>query len=140
MKLLKTAFIFLLFSSNYGFGQANLTDSLNCIFVAEHASGAIYVPVPEVEPEYPGGTNEMHNYIINNLVIPESSISGAGTIIVEFIVQSNGMISTISLVKAFDENIGLDVLRIISEMPNWTPGKCSGKSVPVKFTLPLIIN
>jgi protein TonB len=82
----------------------------------------------------------MHNFIIDNLVIPESSISGARTIIVEFMVQSNGMISTISFVKAFDENIGLDVLRIISEMPNWTPGKCSGKSVPVKFTLALIIN
>jgi len=96
--------------------------------------------VVEEMPSFPGGQAELMKYLSNNIKYPvvaeENGVQGR--VILTFVVERNGSISDIKVVKAVDPSLDKEAIRVVKSMPHWIPGKQNGSSVRVKFTLPVI--
>ena len=95
--------------------------------------------VVEHQPEYPGGMGELMKFIQRNIRYPkEAQEQGKqGRVIVQFVVEKDGSITEAKVERSADPQLDAEALRIVSEMPNWTPGKQKGEPVRVRFTLPV---
>ena len=62
-----------------------------------------------------------------------------GTCYISFIVERDGSLSNFKVIKGVDRgpNLEMEALRVISMMPDWSPGKLAGKPVRVRFNLPI---
>lgn len=93
----------------------------------------------EQTPEFPGGDLAMNEYIRKNLVYPEIAKNQKieGTVYVSFTVGKDGSIKNIKILRGLDPACDAEVLRIIRQMPKWTPGKQRGKPVETQMTIPI---
>lgn len=93
----------------------------------------------EVMPLYPGGEEAMFKFISDNTIYPiiakEKGISG--TVIVTFVVEIDGSLSNINILKDIGGGCGEEAVRIVKAMPKWIPGKHNGINVRVQYTLPI---
>lgn len=93
----------------------------------------------EVMPSFPG--DSLASYIQKNLVYPqaEKEAGKEGTVYVQFIVEKDGSISNVRVVKGVPGAPGLtqEAVRIIRSMPKWNPGKMNGRPVRVQFVQPI---
>ena len=98
----------------------------------------IFIIVEEM-PEFPGGQAEMYKYLQENITYPkEAKEKGAqGTVYVSFIVEKDGKISTVKILRSVHELLDQEAVRVVSEMPQWTPGKQRQKNVRVEMKLPI---
>ena len=60
-----------------------------------------------------------------------------GTVMVKFIVMTDGSIEKAEVVKSVTKELDAEALRVISTMPNWVPGEHEGKKVMVSVVLPI---
>jgi periplasmic protein TonB len=102
----------------------------------------IFIAVEEM-PVYPGGDAAMLKYINENTLYPEAARENnvQGTVTVRFVVNYKGIVEQVSLIKGVDPALDNEAMRVVKSLPQWKPGKQSGRavnvafSVPVKFTL-----
>lgn len=109
----------------------------------EEADTSQVFMVIEQQPEFPGGEEAMFEYLRSNLQYPEKCKENKiqGRVLVAFVINKDGKIVEPEVVKsAGPEGVELDVeaLRVVSEMPAWTPGKQMGKAVRVRYTIPVV--
>lgn len=91
-------------------------------------------------PEFPGGLGALFNFLndnINENVIEKDG--GKGRAIATFMVESDGSITDIKVIKSIDPIIDKEFVRVLRKMPKWIPAKLNGSPVRAKFTVPLII-
>ena len=95
--------------------------------------------VVEEMPVYPGGTAAMMDFFYKNMKYPKDALEAQqeGRVIAQFIVETDGSISGAHVVKSVSPSLDAEALRIVNAMPNWTPGRQNGKSVRVKYTVPI---
>lgn len=95
--------------------------------------------VVEEQPEYPGGNEEMFKFLGRKIHYPSpASRAGIqGKVFVNFVVTSEGDIKDVKVLKGIGYGCDEEAVRVISQFPQWTPGKQSGKAVSVKFTVPI---
>ena len=93
----------------------------------------------EVMPEYPGGPNALVKYVQNNLKYPESAKKNKqeGRVFVDFVVEKDGSISNVSVMRGVCEEIDNEAVRVVKTLPKFTPGMHGGKPVRVQYTLPI---
>lgn len=95
--------------------------------------------VVEVMPEYPGGQGELLKYLAKSVKYPviaqENGIQGRVT--ASFIVEKDGSIRDIEVIRGVDPSLDREAVRVLSGMPIWTPGKQRGQDVAVKYTVPV---
>ena len=95
--------------------------------------------VVEDQPEFPGGTAALLEYLRKNIKYPaicrENNIQGR--VLVTFIVNKDGAIVEPEVVKSVNPSLDKEALQVISTMPNWKPGSQRGKPVRVKYTVPV---
>lgn len=93
----------------------------------------------DVMPEFPGGMQELMTYMGNSIQYPEAAKSDGteGKVFVQFVIDANGNVSQIEVVKGVRDDLDAEAVRVISEMPKWTPGKKDGNSVSVQMVLPI---
>ena len=60
-----------------------------------------------------------------------------GRVIVGVVVDKNGSVTNLTILKSIDPYLDKEAIRVISSMPKWTPGVQNGKKVRVKFTVPV---
>ena len=101
-------------------------------------TGKVYEIVEDM-PTFPGGVTELMNYLSKNTHYPAATKRDGiqGRVVVSFIVEPDGSISNVKLVRSVDANLDREALRVVSEMPNWTPGKQGGNKVRVRYSLPI---
>ncbi len=99
---------------------------------------AIYVVV-ETMPEFPGGIDSMMAYLGRTISYPEKARKKGieGKVYVQFIVQKDGSLSDIKVIKGIGGGCDEEAISAIENMPNWTPGKQRGKPVPVRIVQPI---
>lgn len=106
--------------------------------IADPDEGKVYTYVEEM-PTFPGGENEMYSYIKKNVKYPalarENNISGK--VYVNFVVDKDGNIKDVKLIRGIGGGCDEEALRVIKSMPNWKPGKQNGRSVPVSYNMPI---
>jgi len=95
--------------------------------------------VVENMPEFPGGAPEMMKFLATNVKYPEEAYSNGieGRVLLSFIVEKDGSISNVKVVKPVNEAIDAEAVRVVEMMPKWKPGKQNGKVVRVKYTIPV---
>ena len=98
----------------------------------------IYMVV-QVQPEFPGGHEAMRNYITENLVYPAQAMRDSikGRVLVSFIVEKDGSITNPEIVKSVHPLLDAEALRLVTNMPKWTPGIHLGFPRRVKYTIPV---
>ncbi len=95
--------------------------------------------VVEQMPSYPGGDAALFKYLSDNIKYPTIAEENGvqGRVIVTFVVERDGSITDVKIVRAVDPSLDREAVRVVKSMPSWIPGKQNGKSVRVKYTLPV---
>ena len=98
--------------------------------------------VVEQMPEYPGGIQALFEYLQQNVKYPEDAVKQKieGRVIATFVVETDGSINNVEVVKPAFPSLDAEAVRVLSAMPKWTPGMQSGKVVRVKYTVPINFN
>ena len=96
----------------------------------------VYLEVDSM-PEFPGGSDSLFKFIVNNLKWWNPEADAFGTVIVSVIVETDGSLTNKYLVRGIYSEADNEAMRLISIMPKWKPGKCNGKAVPVKTVVPI---
>lgn len=93
----------------------------------------------EENPTFVGGIKKMYEYIGQNLKYPVEARNKniQGKVFVKFIVRKDGSTSDMSILKGIGSGCDEEVVRVISAMPKWNPGKQNGIPVNVFFTMPV---
>jgi len=88
----------------------------------------------EVKPEFPGGRPSMIGYINKNRRYPAEAYSRGveGRVTCSFVVNADGSVSNIMVLRGVEPSLNREAIRLISKMPSWSPGKISGQAVPVR--------
>ncbi|MBA3705472.1 MAG: energy transducer TonB [Bacteroidetes bacterium] len=97
--------------------------------------------IVEQMPDFPGGINEMMKFIQKNVQYPqvEKEAGISGTCYVTFVVEKNGSITDVKVLRGVSGGPGCDkeAQRVVKSMPSWKPGKQNGREVRVQFNLPI---
>lgn len=117
----------------------------------------IYEKVDEM-PAFPGGTEAIIKFLSNEIHYPEAAkeLGVQGKVFVSFVVGVNGAVENVEIVRGIAEEyendtgsfdgiskleaaklIENEAVRVVSALPDWTPGKVDDKIVKVRFTVPI---
>lgn len=93
----------------------------------------------EQNPEFPGGQTEMYRYIGDNMKYPSAAqrANVSGKVFVKFVVERDGSIGDIQVLKGIGFGCDEEATRVIKSMPKWSPGRQNGRNVRVYFTMPI---
>ena len=93
--------------------------------------------VVESMPEFPGGEAALYAYLADNMKYPVMAIEAgiSGKVYITFVVEKDGSITDIKLMRSIGGGCDEEALRVISSMPAWTPGKQRNVPVRVQFIL-----
>ncbi len=105
----------------------------------EEATDEIFVVV-ENQPEFPGGNAAMMKFLSDNIKYPVIAQENGlqGRVITNFVVERDGSITDVQVVRGVDPSLDREAIRVIQSMPRWKPGQQRGQPVRVRFTLPVV--
>lgn len=105
----------------------------------EEATDEIFVVV-ENQPEFPGGNAAMMKFLSDNIKYPVIAQENGlqGRVITNFVVERDGSITDVQVVRGVDPSLDREAIRVIQSMPRWKPGQQRGQAVRVRFTLPVV--
>jgi len=90
----------------------------------------------EQMPEFKGNINKYLSEAINYPVIA-IEFGLQGKVVCEFVVNKDGTIVDVKVVRGIDRSLDNEAVRVIKSMPAWKPGRMNGKAVRVKYNLPV---
>lgn len=93
----------------------------------------------EKMPTFPGGEKARNAYLKKHLKYPTEALNSKtqGQVIVQFVIETDGRISSPKILKGIGSGCDEEALRIVSQMPNWIPGESNGLRVPVYQSIPI---
>jgi periplasmic protein TonB len=94
----------------------------------------------EVMPSFKGGGLEkFREWVSKRTNYPQAAIDKKlrGTVNLTFIVEKDGSVSNVTVVKSVDPLLDNEAVRAISESPKWTPGLQRGQAVRVRYSIPM---
>jgi len=96
--------------------------------------------IVEDQPDFPGGDESRMKFLQENIKYPQiANESGIeGRVILTFVVEKNGNITDIKVLKDIGGGCGEEAIRVAKIMPKWKPGKQRGKAVRVQFNMPIM--
>ena len=92
-----------------------------------------------VKPEFPGGMAEFHAYIAKRYQMPADSDEISGRIIVSFVIDLDGSVVDIKVIRDLGYGTGKEAIRVLKNSPKWSPGEKDGEKVRVLYTVPIAI-
>jgi len=101
------------------------------------------IDFPDVEAQFPGGAAALQQWIAKNVNYPQTSIemNEQGRVYLSFVVEEDGSISNVAIVKGVSEDLDKEAKRLVRSMPAWSPGEAKGEKartrcqIPINFTL-----
>ena len=121
-----------------GYEQKEVPQKEEVPQASKSENGEVFMIVEQM-PEYPGGMSELMKYIARNIKYPADALreKTQGRVIVQFIVGTDGYTSDFKVMKSVSPSLDAEAIRVLANMPRWTPGMQRGETVPVKFTVPV---
>lgn len=96
--------------------------------------------VVEENASFPGGDTECMKWLQKNIKYPsicqEQGVQGR--VIVAFVVNRDGSIVDVKVVRSPDENLSNEAVRVVKMMPKWKPARQGNKTVRSRFNLPVM--
>lgn len=106
----------------------------------KHEEESKVFDVVEQMPSFPGGNGALLEYLASHVKYPvvaqENGVQGR--VIVSFVVEKDGSITDVRVVRSVDPSLDREAARVVSSMPRWTPGKQNGSAVRVKYNVPVM--
>lgn len=95
--------------------------------------------IVEQMPSFPGGESAMMKYLANNIKYPPIAKDAGieGTVYVTFVVDENGNVKDVKVLRSIGGGTDEEAIRVVQNMPKWSPGKQRGKPVKVQYNLPI---
>ena len=97
--------------------------------------------IVEQMPSFPGGPAQLMKWLAEHVQYPtvaqENSVQGR--VIIAFVVERDGSITDVNVVRSVDPLLDKEAVRVVSNMPKWIPGKHDGAPVRVKYNMSLTI-
>lgn len=96
----------------------------------------------EVMPHYEGGIEAMMKFIQKRIRYPRPAVSQQieGTVFVRFLVNGDGSVSNVEVIKGLHPDCDREAVRVISMLPSWKGGSHNGRPVSVRMVLPITFN
>jgi len=96
----------------------------------------------EKNPQFPGGDKAMQEFIKANLHYPETarSMNITGAIHIYFVIQYDGTVRDVKVVRGLQPDLDNEVVRVIKSMPAWNPGMRKGVPVNVRCIIPITVS
>ena len=93
----------------------------------------------ENPPEYPGGDKARLSFLSENIHYPKDAIDAGiqGNIYVQFIIEKDGSVSNVKILRGITPSMDKEVIRVIKLMPKWKPGTQKGRAVRAQFNMPV---
>ena len=95
--------------------------------------------VVEQMPSFPGGISGLMTYLNQNTRYPAVAQENGvqGRVVVSFVVGKDGHISDVTVLRSVDPSLDKEAIRVVRNMPRWTPGKQGGEPVRVRYNVPV---
>lgn len=86
------------------------------------------------KPSFPGGDWKLVEFINSTRQYPKKAYDAGiqGRVTCSFVVNANGSISHIKVLKSIEDSLNEEAIRILASMPDWIPGRIEGRPVPVR--------
>ena len=120
-------------------GTVPVIDEGPSLPMIEVSSEKIYKMADEM-PSYPGGLSARKRYFDRNISSEFSSLAsnmGQSKVWLQFVVETNGKISSVRVVQGINSKFDQEAIRLASKMPLWEPGRIGGERVRVYYTIPV---
>jgi TonB family protein len=93
----------------------------------------------EKQPQFPGGLEQFSKFLQHNIAYPEEmrQANVQGKVIVQFIVEEDGSLSNIRVLRSPGYGSGEEAARVLAISPKWIPAYQNGKTVRVMYTVPV---
>lgn len=119
--------------ASFAFAQGVMTP------FAETDSSHIFVDYEE-NAQFPGGDKACMKWLQEHINYPKSCCVNIpqGRVIVSFIVEKDGTLDSIKVLRSPDPLLSKEAIRVVKEMPKWKPGCWNGKAIRQRFFLPVI--
>ncbi|SHO59655.1 energy transducer TonB [Algoriphagus zhangzhouensis] len=116
-----------------------LTIGLSQISLAQETIKANEVQELDKIPQFKGGMDGLITYLSTNLKYPEAAKEKGieGTVAVKFVVELDGSVSNVEILRGIGAGCDQEALRVIKESKDWTPGEKDGKKVRTEMRLPI---
>lgn len=90
-------------------------------------------------PEFPGGDEGRITYLMKNIIYPKKARENGiqGTVYVTFVIDTDGSISEVNILKGIGGGCDEEVIRLIREMPQWRPGTENEIPVRIQYNMPV---
>ncbi len=126
--------------TEYNFDDFDENISITVPVVEAEAEEDIPTFTPDEYPTFQGGDiYTFRNWVRERLDYPavalENSISG--TVSVTFIIERDGSLTNIEVLVAPDRSLSEEAVRVLKMSPKWTPGRTRGRTVRVKYSIPV---
>lgn len=95
--------------------------------------------VVEQMPSFPGGISGLRTYLNQNIRYPAEAQENCvqGRVVVSLVVEKDGHISDVTVLRSVDPSLDKEAIRVVRNMPRWTPGKQGGEPVRVRYNVPV---
>ncbi|SFE77080.1 TonB family C-terminal domain-containing protein [Pedobacter antarcticus] len=128
-------------SENSGTGNSYFASTpLNQFGLQQQEPGKVYEFVKtDTQPEFPGGMKKFYEYLGASLKYPESAAKNKveGKVFLSYIVETDGKISHVKVERGLNAALDAEAVRVLTESPNWIPGKVGNTPVRVKYNIPI---
>jgi protein TonB len=98
----------------------------------------------EVQPDFPGGPAAFTKYCAKNFrtedIINKLNQNLKGRVFVEFVVEKDGSLTDIKVIRDLGFGTGAEALRMLKNAPRWKPGVQNGKTIRVRYSLPITLD
>ncbi|NSW45366.1 MAG: energy transducer TonB [Bacteroidales bacterium] len=93
----------------------------------------------EKMPQFIGGNPALYQWLREHIPYPKElkEMGIQGKVGVQFVVEKDGSIAEVSIIRGIDPNLDRIIVDSILKMPKWEPGFKNGKYVATKFALPI---
>lgn len=104
----------------------------------ENGRNTVYTAV-EKQPEPKCGMTAYNKYIASHIRYPKEEKKNGihGRVIVQFIVERNGKLTNMKILRTFSQGLSKEAIRLISTGPKWNPGMQKGEKVRVRYIIPV---
>ncbi len=126
--------------SNISIEGLNIKKGIGDIYIEAKKVESEIILFPDVEAEFIGGRVAMVQFINNTMSYPQDAIDmdEQGRIQLTFVVEKDGSVSNVEVVKGGYKSLNREASRIIRSFPNWKPAESAGKKVRSRINIPIV--
>lgn len=114
--------------------------SQNPIAAVDNGNAIVNSVALDKLPEFPGGINKFYSYVGNNFEKPEIENIVTMRIFVSFVIEKDGRMSDIKVLKDPGYGLGKEAIRVLKALrTKWSPGMLGGQAVRTAYNLPISV-